>query len=68
MSAVVICDECGRIVKDSCALHCYDAVTKTNDKVYGADICKDCLLLFDKKFGICGWHLSRKKEYKEDMK
>ena len=66
MSAAVICDECGRLVKKSCALHCCDAVTKTNGKVYGADICTDCLPLFVKKFDILGWHLSYKKEEKGD--
>ena len=66
MSAAVICDECGRLVKHSGALHCYDAVTKTNSKVYGADICKDCLPLFDKKFDICGWHLYKKEDKRDN--
>ena len=66
MSAAVICDECGMLVKKSCALHCCDAVTKTNGKVYGADICKDCLPLFVKKYDVYGWHLSYKKEDEED--
>ena len=64
MSAAVICDECGRLVKDSGALHCCDVVTKTNHKVYTADICKDCLPLFVKKFDVYGWHLFYKKEDK----
>ena len=68
MSTAVVCDECGRLVKDSGALHCFDVVTKTNGKVYAADICKDCLPLFVKKYDVYGWHLSYKKEDKEDMK
>ena len=68
MSAAVICDECGRLVKKSCTLHCYDAVTKTNGKVYGADICIDCLPLFGKKFDVFGWHLFYKKENIKDAK
>ena len=66
MSSVVICDECGRLVKHSGALHCYDAATKINGKVYGADICKECLPLFVKKYDVYGWHLSYKKEERGD--
>ena len=48
MSAAVICDECGRILKSSDALHCYEVVTKEGRYVYGADICKECLPGLDK--------------------
>ena len=64
MSAAVICDECGRILKSSDALHCYEAVTKDGRTVYGADICKDCLPLFDGKPDVHGWNLSYKNELK----
>ena len=67
MSKAVICDECGRILKSSDALHCYEAVTKDGRTVYGADICKDCLPLFDKNTDIYGWHLSYKKEAHENQ-
>ena len=64
MSKAIICDECGRILKSSDALHCYEATTKEGEIVYGADICKDCLQQFDKKTDINGWILSYKKELK----
>lgn len=66
MSRAVICDECGRIVNSSHALHCRDAVTSEFGLIYGADICKDCLHLFDKKADIYGWHLFYNKEVKGD--
>ena len=66
MSAVVICDECGRVVKWSCALHCAKAKTHANGLVYGADICDACLELFDKRFRADGWHLTYKEQ--GDMK
>ena len=62
MSKAVICDECGRILKSSDALHCYEVRTKEGLIVYGADICKDCQPLFDGKADIHGWNLSYKKE------
>ena len=68
MSKAVICDECGRILKSSDALHCYEVVTKEGINVYGADICKDCLPQFDKKADIHGWNLSCKKELKGEAK
>ena len=68
MSEAVICDECGRILKSSDALHCYEAVTKDGRTVYGADICKDCLPQFDKKMDINGWNLSYKKDLKVGAK
>ena len=68
MSEAVICDECGRILKSSDALHCYEVVTKEGRNVYGADICKDCRPLFDHKPGINGWKLSYKKELKGGAK
>ena len=68
MSKAVICDECGRILKSSDALHCYEVVTKEGRNVYGADICKDCRPLFDHKPGINGWKLSYKKELKVGAK
>ena len=68
MSEAVICDECGRILKSSDALHCYEVVTKEGRYVYGADICKDCRPLFDHKPGINGWKLSYKKELKVGAK
>ena len=64
MSKAIICDECGRVLKSSDALHCYEATTKEGEIVYGADICKDCLPQFDKKTDINGWILSYKKELK----
>ena len=64
MSKAVICDECGRILKSSDALHCYEVRTNDGRTVYGADICKDCLPQFDKKTDIYGWNLSYKKELK----
>lgn len=64
MSKAVICDECGRILKSTDALHCCEAITKDGRNVYGADICKDCLPQFDKKMDINGWNLSYKKELK----
>ena len=39
MSASVICDECGRVVKRLDALHCAKANTHASGLVYGADIC-----------------------------
>ena len=68
MSEAVICDECGRILKSSDSLHCYEAVTKDGRTVYGADICKDCLPQFDKKTDIHGWNLAYKKELKVGAK
>lgn len=64
MSAAVICDDCGRVLKSSDALHCFEAITKDGRNIYGADICKDCLPQFDKKADIHGWNLSYKKELK----
>ena len=61
MSKAVICDECGRILKSSDALHCYEVRTKEGLIVYGADICKDCQPLFDGKADMHGWNLSYKK-------
>ena len=64
MSAAVICDECGKILKDTDALHCHDAVVSTNghsNLVYGADICKDCQSKFNMKHNYYGWH-ARPKE------
>ena len=55
MSLAVICDECGKILKDTDALHCHDAVVSTNSRsnfVYGADICKDCQSKFNMKSSI----------------
>ena len=68
MSKAVICDECGRILKSTDALHCCEAITKDGRNVYGADICKDCLPQFDKKMDINGWNLSYKKELKVGAK
>ena len=68
MSKAVICDECGRVVKSSYALHCYELLTKEGLIVYGADICKDCLPLFDKKADVHGWNLEYKKELKGGAK
>ena len=62
MSAVVICDECGRVVKRLDALHCAKANTHANGLVYGADICDACLKLFDKRFRADGWHLTYKEQ------
>ena len=62
MSAAVICDECGRIVKRSFALHCAKAKTHANGLVYGADICDACLKLFDKRFRADGWHLTYREQ------
>lgn len=64
MSKAIICDECGRVLKSSDALHCFEAIMKDGRNVYGADICKDCLPQFDKKTDINGWNLSYKKELK----
>ena len=64
MSKAVICDECGRILKSSDALHCFEAITKDGRTVYGADICKDCLPQFDKNADIHGWNLAYKKQLK----
>ena len=64
MSKAVICDECGRILKSSDALHCYEVRTKEGLIVYGADICKECRPLFDRKAGMQGWYLAYKKELK----
>ena len=61
MSEAVICDECGRVLKSSDALHCYEVVTKEGINVYGADICKDCRPLFDQKADMHGWKLTYKK-------
>lgn len=67
MSAAVICDECGRVVKRSCAIHCFDAVIRSGEMVYGADICRDCRPLFVAMYD--GWlHLTYKKEDKEEAK
>ena len=69
MSAAVICDECGRILKDTDALHCHVAVVSTNSHsnlVYGADICKDCQSKFNMKYDCYGWH-ARPKEAKEAL-
>ena len=63
MSAVVICDECGRVVKRICALHCAEAKTHANGLVYGADICDACLKLFAKGFHADGWHLAYKEKW-----
>ena len=68
MSKAVICDECGRILKSSDALHCYEVRTNDGRTVYGADICKDCLPQFDKKPDIYGWNLAYKKELKGEAK
>lgn len=68
MSAAVICDQCERVLKSSDALHCYEVITKEGRNIYGADICKDCLPLFDKKADIKGWKLSYKKELKGGAK
>ena len=62
MSAVVICDECGRVVKRLGTLHCAEAKTHANGLVYGADICDACLKLFDKRFHADGWHLAYKEQ------
>ena len=66
MSAAVICDECGRIVKRLGALHCAKAKTHANGLVYGAYICDACLELFDKRFRADGLHLTYKEQ--GDMK
>ena len=62
MSAVVICDECGLIVKRLGTLHCAEAKTHANGLVYGADICSACLKLFDKRFRADGWHLTYREQ------
>ena len=62
MSAVVICDECGLIVKRLGTLHCAEAKTHANGLVYGADICDACLKLFAKGFHADGWHLAYKEQ------
>ena len=62
VSAAVICDECGRIVKQYYALHCVEAQTHANGLVYGADICKKCRPLFHTKFGHDGLHLTYKEK------
>ena len=62
VSAVVICDECGRVVKRLDALHCAKANTHANGLVYGADICKDCRSLFVTKFGPDGFRLAYKEK------
>ena len=62
MSEAVICDECGRTVKRSEALHCAKAETHANGLVYGADICDACLKLFDKRFRADGWHLTYREQ------
>lgn len=62
MSAAVICDECGRIVKRYDVLHCAKAKTHANGLVYGADICNACLQLFDKSFRADGWHLTHREK------
>ena len=63
MSAAVICDECGLIVKRLGTLHCAEAKTHANGLVYGADICGSCLKLFDKTFRADGWHLAYKEKW-----
>lgn len=67
MSKAVICDECGRILKSSDALHCFEAITKEGRNIYGADICKKCFPLFDTRFDVKGWRLSYKKEAHENQ-
>ena len=63
MSEAVICDECGRIVNRRDAMHCAESNTHTNGLVYGADICDNCLQLFDKSFRADGWHLTYKEQW-----
>lgn len=65
MSAAVICDECGRIVKRLDALHCVEAQTHANGLVYGADICNNCRPMFDTKFCLDGIRLIYKEKGNE---
>ena len=62
MSAAVICDECGLIVKRLGTLHCAKAKTHANGLVYGADICKVCQNLFDANHRFDGWHLTYREQ------
>lgn len=64
MSAAVICDECGKILKDIDTLHCHDALVSNNGHsnfVYGANICEDCQSKFNMEYDCYGWH-ARPKE------
>ena len=62
MSNAVICDECGKVRKESNTLFCSDARVSSGEIVYGAHICDDCRGRFDTDYDMYGWHAMLKEE------